>query len=59
MFFDLNTKINQQKPFAQKEIVKSSIEGDIASNIKTDYLDGYSGVAFNFEYTGSLGNQHV
>jgi len=29
MFFDLNSKINPQKPFAQKEIVKSSIEGRV------------------------------
>lgn len=47
MFYDLNCKINPQKPFAQKELVKSSIE------------DGYSGIAFNYEFTGALGPQHT
>ena len=33
MFYDLNCKINPQKPFAQKELVKSSIEGNSFSPI--------------------------
>lgn len=31
MFFDLNSKINPQKPFSQKEIVQSCIEGKLYS----------------------------
>jgi hypothetical protein len=56
MFYDLN--VNLSDPIMQRAHIKTALEGN-NSSLSLSVIDGYSGIAFNFEYTGALTDHHV